>query len=207
MINIKGCTVTIDAIGCQKEIAGKIISRGGDYVLALKGNQSDLLDQTRRFLQDPALGGKCRSVKTVDADLGRVETRHYVQCGDVEWMTKTEAWKGLKSIGMVTETREKNGEITTETRYYISSLPLGVKNFAEAVRGHWSVENSLHWVLDMAFREDESRIRRNKGPEIMAVLRRLTMNMLKQVPTKRGIKARRKRASWDHEYLTKVLFG
>jgi len=207
MIDVKGSIVTIDAMGCQKEIASKIVSQGGDYVLALKGNQPDLYDEVRTFLLDPALGGKLPTMETVDADHGRIEKRRYVQCGDLEWLTKTGAWEGMKSIGMVTATREKGETVTEETRFYISSLPVGLGRFAEGVRGHWSVENSLHWVLDMTFREDESRIRMKRGPEIFAALRRMTMNLLKLAPTKGSIKARRKKASWDHDYLTKVLFG
>jgi predicted transposase YbfD/YdcC len=221
VLELSGCIVTMDAMGCQKKIAREIIEAGADYVLALKGNQERVHEEVKTFLdqtllekQGPRLPGAKPSPaaaalatwETVEKDHGRLETRRYYQSDALEWFADLGKWEGLKSVGMVESTREIGGRKTTERRYYLSSLPLGVETFARAVRGHWGVENKLHWVLDVHFREDQSRARAGFAAENLATLRRLAFNLLKSDKTKkRGIRGKRLNASWDHAYLLRLL--
>jgi predicted transposase YbfD/YdcC len=181
-------------------------------VLALKANQGTLLENVKLYLDD-ALARNFRDVPydshtTVEKDHGRFEKREYWMSSELSWLPEAKAWKDMQSIGMVRATRQIKGESRTETRYYISSLPADAKGFAEAVRAHWGVENSLHWVLDIAFREDESRIRKDNSPENFAVLRHIALNLIRQEKSsKRSIKGRRLKAGWDNSYLERVLFG
>lgn len=143
---------------------------------------------------------------TVDGEHGRIETRHYTPVADVHWFEEKGKWAKLTSFGMVEAQRELNGQISTETRYYISSLPSDAKRFAAAARGHWAVENSLHWCLDIAFREDDSRVRTGHAPENLAMIRALALTLIKRDPHRKiGVKASRKRAGWDMEYLKKLI--
>jgi predicted transposase YbfD/YdcC len=210
LLDIKGCIVTIDAMGCQKDIAGQIIDQGGDYVLSLKGNQGRLHEEIKFFFED-ALEDNFKGInysyhETVDGDHGRIETRRYWSISDLDWLTDKGMWKALSTVVMVERTREINDESSSEISFYISSMDNKPENLANAIRSHWGIENSLHWVLDISFREDESRIRQKNAPENMAVLRHFALNLLKKESSKkRSIKMKRLRAGWDEQYLTQIL--
>lgn len=212
LLDLQGATVTIDAMGCQKEIAQAITEQGADYVLALKENHQTLYDDVQLFLDDAKatdfaeMDHAC--VETVDGDHGRIETRTYWVTSAIEWLGAKASWAKLHSVGMVESRRERAGATSTETRFFLTSLPGDVERFAQAVRQHWGIENSLHWVLDVSFDEDACRIRKDKGAQTFAVLRHIALNLLRRESHhKRGIKARRKRAGWDRAYLLQVLIG
>ncbi|MCI0357842.1 MAG: ISAs1 family transposase, partial [Planctomycetaceae bacterium] len=214
LIDVAGAVVTIDAMGCQKEIAEKIVAGGGDYVLALKDNHPTLADEVSdlfcQALENDFADLEHRGHTTRDEGHGRVETRHYHQVKVPPALLKRfPGWKKLRTLGMVFSERQVGDAAATgETRFYLSSLPLGVIRFAEAVRGHWGIENNLHWVLDVCFDEDGNRTRTDHGPANLALLRRLAASLLKQETTaKGGIKCKRKQAGWDNQYLLKVLAG
>ena len=212
MLDLSGCLVTIDAMGCQKEISKLIIKKEADYVLALKGNHGNLYEDVKFFFDDALTNGfgefKYKYHETIDKGHGRIEVRRYWMVSDINWLDEKNQWKGLRSIGMVESERIMGEETTTEKRYYISSLTGDAQKFAYGVRGHWAIENSLHWVLDVAFREDESRIRKGNGAENFALLRHIALNLLKQErSSKVGVKIKRNKAGWDNDYLLKVLFG
>lgn len=200
--------VTIDAIGCQHAIADQIIRQGGEYVLALKANQADLLtDVMDSFALAPVLEGAHR---TMEKDHGRLDTRVCETITDpavLAWLDPGQVWTGLRSIARVTATRRVGAqEPTTTTRYYVSSLPGAARPIAAAVRSHWGIENGLHWMLDIAFREDESRARIGHSAENLALLRKLALMLIRQDPTRtRGIKTMRMRAAWDTTYLLHLL--
>jgi len=210
-LDIKGAVVTIDAMGCQKVITKKIIQKEADYVLAVKGNQGHLSSAIRDFF-DIAHEEKFRNLshqltEEIDKGYGRVEHRRYWLTEDLSSIKDlTAQWVGLKSVGMVESQRHIGDKVTVDRRYFICSLKETDELFAKAVRRHWSVENELHWVLDVSFREDDSRIRRENGAENMATARHLTLNMLRQEKTcKKGIKAKRFKAALDSDYAEKVL--
>ena len=211
LLEIEDSIITIDAMGTQKKIAEKIIDKGADYVLALKGNQGTLKEDVDLYFQDAVENNFTIAVfdyhKTVDKDHGRIEIREYWVTSDINWLESKEEWKGLQSICMV-KSQRIIGELTTsETRLYISSLQPVAKTIERAIRKHWAIENSLHWVLDMAFREDECRKRKDNEAENFAILRHITLNLLKQEKTyKRSIAGKRLRAGWDNDYLERILF-
>jgi predicted transposase YbfD/YdcC len=211
MLEISGCIVTIDAMGCQKDICKTIVEKDADYVFSLKGNQGSLHSNVALFFQDQKRNGfKDASFdyhQTTDGDHGKIEVRRYWTTSDIDWLEGKEHWPGLKTICMVERQRQLDEKTTNETSYYIGSIANSAKDFAHAVRSHWSIENSLHWVLDVTFREDESRVRKGNGPENFAVLRHIAINMIKRETSlkKRSIKAKRLRAGWDNDYLLKVL--
>lgn len=221
VLELSGCIVTIDAMGCQKKIAKEIVESDADFVLALKGNQEtvhqemkEFVDQTVAETQKPrprgaklsAAAASLATFETVEKDHGRLETRRYYQSAELAWFADLKQWEGLKSVGMVESIREVDGKATVERRYYLSSLPLNVELFARAVRGHWGVENKLHWVMDVCFREDHSRARSGYAAENLATLRRLALNLLKREKTKkRGIRGKQLNAGWDHAYLLRLL--
>jgi predicted transposase YbfD/YdcC len=217
LLDLAGATVTIDAMGCQAEIAAKIVGNGGDYVLAVKDNQPALHDTLRRNLGEMILE-EFKDVRhgfaeTVDGDHGRVETRRVWVTDQLDdWLKaeQRERWAGLKSVAVVEATREVPLKPTSvERRYFISSLTgTDAGRMAHIIRGHWSVENRLHWVLDVSFAEDQSRQRKDHGAENFSRLRRIALNLLRRETTKkRGIKGKRLNAAWDHDYLLKLLAG
>lgn len=210
VLEITGCIVTIDAMGCQRDIASAILARGADYVLALKGNQGSLFEDVQWLFQQAQASefeGVAHSfAQSIDIGHGRTETRRCWTLSDLGYLTQAPRWAGLQTIVMVQSERRYQGQTTTENRFFISSLPSQAALVMNAVRTHWSIENSLHWVLDVSFHEDASRIRRDFAPQNMALLRHLALNLLSQdSSSKRGIAARRKRAAWDHTYLIKLL--
>lgn len=221
VLELSGCIVTIDAMGCQKKIAKEIIEADADYVLALKGNQETVHEEVKSFLDQtvaqtqaplppgaklPKAAAGLAFLETVEKDHGRFETRRFYQSAELDWFADLAKWEGLQSVGMVESIREIGGKSTTERRYFLSSLPLGVEPFARAVRSHWGVENKLPWVMDVCFREDQSRARAGYAAENLATLRRLALNLLKREKTKkRGIKGKQLNAGWDNAYLLRLL--
>lgn len=212
ILELKGALVTIDAMGCQKAIAARLEAAKANYVLAVKDNQETLHDDIRQAFYDGFESDFAKVehhyYRTYDENHGRREKREYHIISLPEWFAdKHVQWAGLRSLGMVIRERQVGAAAATdEVVYYISSLPPKVKKFAEAVRGHWGIENSLHWVLDIAFREDEHRLRKDHGPENLALLRRLALSLLQNEKTeKSGIACKRKQAGWDNDYLLKVL--
>jgi predicted transposase YbfD/YdcC len=211
LVDIKGAIITIDAMGTQKAIAAQIVDNGADYVLALKGNQETLhqevIDYIDQQSQDGFVQCKARSHVTKEKGHGRQEIRSYTQMPVPEGLTQLQSWKGLKTVGVVTSVSVRDGKETVEMRYYISSLPLLVKQFAHAVRSHWGVENGCHWTLDMTFREDESRIRDVQVRENFAWLNRFTLSLLKQHPLKDSIAMKRRGCGWNENFMLEVLAG
>ena len=212
LLDLKGAVVTIDAMGCQKEIAKTMTEQGADDVLALKDNHPTLSAAVTLFLHEARDTGFTDIVhayhETVDGDHGRLETRRYWITSEIESLGAKGSWSNLHSVGMVEARREVGDMVQVETRYFLTSLPAQGVRFAQAVRQHWGIENSLHWVLDVSFDEDACRIRKDKGAQTFAVLRHIALNLLRREPHhKRGIKARRKRAGWDRDYLVQVLTG
>jgi len=211
LLDLKGATVTLDAMGCQKEIAAAIRAAGADYILAVKGNQNTLYEGLSDFfvdcLDNDFAGVPHRYHKSVGRGHGRHETRHYYVADVPEALRTRAQWRDLRSVGMVYAEREVGGRIEGEARLFISSLRAQVRAFARAVRGHWGIENQLHWALDVTFGEDASRVRKDQGPENLAWLRRVAVSLLRNEPTKASIKCKRKMAGWDDDYLLSILLG
>jgi predicted transposase YbfD/YdcC len=215
LLELNGCIVTLDALGCQTQIAQTIIERGADYVLRLKGNQGTLYAEVQDLF---AYADSCdfRDIahdfqKTVNGGHGRIEIRKHWMISEPEFLAYLDPeghWKDLSSIGRVEAERRNGEQVERETRYYISSLAGDAEEFGSAVRAHWGIENQVHWILDIAFREDESRIRKGHGAQNFAVLRHIALNLLKQEQTvKCGTQTKRLKAGWDTDYLRKVLTG
>jgi predicted transposase YbfD/YdcC len=204
MLSLKGAIVTTDALNCQRDIAQQIKDQGGDYVLALKGNQGTLHDDVRRFLDDPH--SKVVTAKpSVDADHGRIETRTATVSTDIAWLQDDHQWPGLIAVGKVARIRETSDKTMTETAYYLLSAPLSPERFNEIVRSHWGVENRLHWRLDVVMNEDQDRTRLGNGPNNLAVLRHMAINIMQKDPTKGSLRGKFKRAAWNDTYLAQLL--
>lgn len=213
LLDVAGCIVTIDAMGCQTAVAAQIVDQGGDYVLALKGNQGRLHEEASylfsQLRQTDFQGVDHDYYKTTDEDHGRIEIRECWVIDPRQWpdlFPNLAEWKKLRSIVMVRAERQLPDKVSQETRYYISSREPDAKLLLNASRSHWGIENSLHWVLDVAFDEDDSRIRSGQAPQNMAVLRHMAVNLLKSEPTaKVGVKNKRLKCALDESYLLKVL--
>lgn len=211
LVDIRGAIITIDAMGAQTEIAQQIIDGQADYVLALKGNQETLHSAVVEYVNeqmdtDFANCGARRQV-TKEQGHGREEIRHYVQLPVPHKLAGAGRWKGLLTIGVAMLTCVRNGQETMDIRYFISSLPMGVKRFAQAVRAHWGIENTCHWSLDLTYREDESRIREKHLRENFAWLNRFTLSLLKQHPGKDSLIMKRRCCGWNNEFLLQTLTG
>jgi predicted transposase YbfD/YdcC len=215
LLDLEGAVVTIDALGCQKEIAGRIREAGADYVLQVKDNQPTLHAQVQTLLTEAVLeklvGFRADTHQTVDGDHGRIETRTITVLWDVTHLGSiAREWPVLKSVALVERTREVNGHVSTEKHYYIASLDgrKTARQFLEYVRGHWAVENNCHWQLDVSFREDERRIRKGHGAENFSRLCRIALNLLKNETTqKTGVATKRHSCGWNDQYLLKVVAG
>jgi predicted transposase YbfD/YdcC len=214
LLDLKGCIVTTDAVGCQKDIVAKIVAQEADYVVALKENQPTLYEQVSDFFvqqfEDGDAAGKLRRHRQVETDHGRTETRTTYVAAVPKELDADGVWQGLASLVLVVRQCVENatGKVTDEVRYFISSLPAKAKRLAQVVRQHWGIENGLHWVLDVAFNEDRLRVRERNAVENLALLNRLAVSVLRQDQTvKAGVKCKRKRAGWDDNYLLQLLLS
>ena len=209
MLAIEGAIITIDAMGCQRGIAKKIVEKKADYVLALKGNQSSLREDVELFAAEQKANGfkdtKISRHETVDGDHGRIETRAYTVIHDIAWLQERHDWPGLKSVAIVESTRETGSKIERETRFYITSLVLAAHLIGPVIRSHWAVENSLHWVLDMIFRDDECRVRKDHAPANFTTLKHMAYNLIRKAPGKDSLRLKRKVAAWDDEFLVSLI--
>jgi predicted transposase YbfD/YdcC len=215
MMTIAGAIVTIDAMGCQRGIAQKIVDSKADYVLALKGNQGTLREDVELFAAEQKANGfkdtKISQSQTVDGDHGRIETRIYTVFHDVAWLQERHDWPELKGIVMVESKREIPGatpeadKMQQETRFYITSLVWLAHQLGPVVRGHWSIENSLHWVMDMLFRDDECRIRTHHAPANFTTLKHMAHNLIRKAPGKDSLRLKRKVAAWDDDFLASLI--
>ena len=210
LLTLKGATVTIDAMGCQKEIAKKIKDKEADYVLALKGNQGTLQQDVELFFTEQKAREFADTTisrhQTLEKSHGRIETRTYTAIGDIAWLEERHDWAGLCSIVMVESVREIiGGKTESETRFYISSLSADAERQGEAIRSHWGVENSHHWVMDMVFRDDECRIRKANAPANFATIKHIASNLMRRAAGKKSMRVKRRLAAWDDAYLASLI--
>lgn len=204
LLALKGRVITADAMHCQRATCAAIVAQGGDYVIALKGNQGALHDDVRRLFTDKDHRPEDVAQAT-DADHGRIETRSAAVTSQIGWLTQTHAWPGLKAIGAITRRREVALKTTEETVYYLISAPMDAARLNATVRAHWSTRNALHWVLDVTMNEDASRNRKDHGPQNLALLRRMALNFARLEGSKGSTKAKLKRAGWDDAFLITIL--
>lgn len=209
MLAIEGAIVTIDAMGCQRDIAQKILDKKADYVLALKGNQGSLREDVELFAAEQKARGFADTTisrdTTVDGDHGRIETRTTTVIHDVGWVQKRHIWPGLGAVVMVESSREMNGKIQHETRFYLTSLIMVAALMGPVVRSHWAIENSLHWVMDMMFRDDECRVRTDHAPANFTTIKHMAHNLLRTAGGKDSLRLRRKVAAWDDDFLASLI--
>jgi predicted transposase YbfD/YdcC len=209
LLTIKGATITIDAMGCQREIAAKIIEKDADYVLALKGNQGTLRDDVEEFAIEQKACKYADCVvdrhETIEKSHGRIETRIVTAISDIGWLQARHKWPGLQSIVMVESRRELADRTERELRFYITSLVADAKRMGEAVRAHWGIENGLHWVMDMVFRDDECRIRKDHAPANFSTIKHMASNLLRRAPGKDSLRVKRKMAAWDDDFLASLI--
>jgi predicted transposase YbfD/YdcC len=208
MLSIDGAIVTIDAMGCQRGIAQKIIDKKADYVLALKGNQGTLREDVEVFAAEQKANGFRDTTisrdQTVDGDHGRIETRTTTVIHDVAWLQERHDWPSLKAIVMVESTRESGEKTEFETRFYITSLLLLAAQLGPVVRSHWAVE-SMHWIMDMVFRDDECRVRTEHAPANFTTMKHMAHNLIRRAPGKDSLRLRRKVAGWDDDFLASLI--
>lgn len=211
MLAVEGAIITIDAMGCQRAIAQKIIDKKADYVFGLKGNQGSLREDVEEFVtEQKAKNFKDTTIsqaETIDADNGRIETRTVTVIHDITWLQERHGWPGLKAIAIVESTRETKGVIERDTRFYITSLVLLAHLLGPVIRGHWAIENSLHWVMDMVFRDDECRVRINHAPTNFTTIKHMACNLLRRPSGKDSMRVRRKVAGWDDDFLASLVTG
>ena len=209
MLSLEGAIVTIDAMGCQRDIAKKIVEKKADYVLSLKGNQGSLREDVELFVAEQKVAGfkdtEISQDETVDGDHGRIETRKTTVIHDVEWLQERHNWPGMKGVVMVESIREIGDKIETETRFYITSLMLLAAAVGPIIRSHWAIENSLHWVMDMVFRDDECRVRTENAPANFTTLKHMAHNLIRRAPGKDSLRLRRKVAAWDDDFLASLI--
>jgi len=209
MLSIEGAIVTIDAMGCQRDIAQQICDQKADYVLALKGNQGSLRQDVELFVAEQQANGFADTTvsrdQTVDGDHGRIETRTITVMHDVAWLQERHDWPGLKAVVMLDSSREIAGKIEHETRFYITSLVLLASLLGPIIRSHWAIENSLHWVLDMVFRDDECRVRTRHAPANFTTLKHMAHNLIRKAPGKDSLRIKRKVAAWDDDFLVSLI--
>ena len=208
VIAIEGAIVTIDAMGCQREIARVILDKKADYVLALKGNQGSLREDVEVFAAEQQAKGFADTAVSqetvIDGDHGRIETRTTTVINDVGWLQKRHDWPGLQAVVVVDSRREINGKTEREKRFYLTSLVMSAALLGPVVRSHWAIENSLHWVMDMIFRDDECRVRTDHAPANFTTIKHMAHNLLRTAPSKDSLRLRRKVAAWDDEFLAKL---
>jgi predicted transposase YbfD/YdcC len=209
MLVVEGAIITIDAMGCQRAIAQKIIDKKADYVFGLKGNQGSLREDVEVFVTEQRAKDFADTTisraQTVDADNGRIETRTITVIHDLDWLRKRHAWPGLNAIAIVESIRETNGVIEKDTRFYITSLVMLAHLLGPVIRSHWAIENSLHWVMDMVFRDDECRVRTNHAPANFTTIKHMAHNLLRRPTGKDSFRLRRKVAGWDDEFLASLV--
>lgn len=209
MLVIEGAIVTIDAMGCQRDIARKVIDKKADYVLALKGNQGTLRDDVELFANEQKANDfKDTTIsrhESVDGDHGRIETRRTTAIHDIEWLRERHKWPGLNGIVMVESRREIGHKIETETRFYITSSTDRADHLAAVIRQHWAIENSLHWVMDMVFRDDECRISTGHAPANFTTIKHVALNLMRRSPAKDSMRLKRKIAAWDDDFLLSLI--
>ena len=211
LLELRGCIVTIDAMGCQTAIAEQIVAQGADYVLAVKDNQPQLHAAVADYFETARANDfaavPVSTYEEVDAGHGRCEVRRCWLVADLRTLPEPPRWRGLRSIALVEAERHQGGQVSCERRYYSTSLAGEARQVAEAVRAHWGIENQLHWVLDVTFREDDSRVRRDYAPANLATLRQFSLCLLRRHPAPKSVKGKRFRAALDDNFRAKVVFG
>lgn len=211
LLDLRGKVITLDSMGCQKSIAKHIISKKGDYIFALKGNHGNLHKDVKLIFDSPVEDIKITSSRTIEKAHGKVMERQYSVINDISWLSCKDDWQRISSLIRVTTKITERKKISTRNRYFISSLKLSAKKMGMLIRGHWGVENCLHWVLDMTFSEDHSRIRKNNASENLSMIKKLTINLIKIANNKRSrkisIRGCRECAGWNEKFLEEIIFG